>query len=402
MQRATHLLRFAAEHVTKLGASHVNPRVGNLKMRWARWVVRPSAASITHEFSQLLRETTHIFVAHPLPLLSAGVLGFGGAALISNLLFAVLILDVYARIGSYFTASMSILYIQMIVQAVLGFLLMSFSRGAVTWIGLRALQSPHLKTDDATSAITVKNAFRAALRNWQPLLLSALLYGLLMSFAIAGITYALRELRLDLSNYRMLRAEASSITSALMVRGLAISGPDPGSPFSELYNYLRFSLSRSTPSLYYSWLGMNQTIGKTSIPVALVLLGSTTLILIFDTLLCFRHAEIMRQEKTSMLGWLVHCVQLARAHFWRVASVRLGLRLMTYLFTLICLTMPMTVQQGLLLPRIVAQMQNYLPYALNNAAGNIFLALVNGMFIAFALVFDARLNTRLTLHPVTP
>ena len=379
--------------------------MGYLKARWARWVARPSAASITHEFSQLFRETTHIFIAHPLPLLSASLLGFGGAALISNLLFAALILDVYARIGSYFTASMNILYTQMLVQAVLGFLLMSFSRGAVTWIGLRALQSPQLKSDDPTTAITLKNAFRAALRNWRPLLLSALLYGLLMSFAIAGIIYALRELRLDLSNYRMLRAEASSITSALMVRGLAISVPDPGSPFSELYNYLRFSLSRSTPSASYSWLGMGQTIGKTSVPIALVLLGSTTLILIFDTLLCFRHAEIMRQGRNGVLGWLVRCVQQARAHFWRVASVRLGLRLMTYLFTLVCLTLPMTVQQGLLLPRVVAQMQNYLPYALNNAAANIFLALANGVFIAFALVFDARLNLRLSMrlaHPVTP
>ena len=114
-------------------------------------------------------------------------------------------------------------------------------------------------------------------------------------------------------------------------------------------------------------------------------MGSGTLVLLFDTLLCFRHAEIMRQRKTSLFGWLGHCIRLGRTHFWRVASVRLGLRLMTFVFTLFCLTLPMTVQQGMLVPLVVSRMQNYLPYALNTAAANTFLALANAIFIAFAL-----------------
>ncbi|NJM42402.1 MAG: hypothetical protein HC853_17520, partial [Anaerolineae bacterium] len=294
---------------------------------------------MTHEFSSLLRETAHIFVVHPVPLLSVGLLGLGGAALISNLLYATLILEVYTRIGSYFSSSMNIFYTQMIVQAVLGFLLMSSVGGAITWIGLRALQEGHVKADDPNAVsgatpITAKNALRAALRNWKPLLLSSIVYGLLMSLAVAGIIYSLREVRLDLSNYRWLRNEMGAITGAMAIRGISVSVPDPGSPFTELYSYMRYSLSRSTSSVYYGWLNMQQTIGKASVPIVLVLLGSGALVLIFDTLLCFRHAEIMRQPKAGFISWFISSVRLARAHFWRVASARLGLRLMTYLFTL--------------------------------------------------------------------
>jgi hypothetical protein len=361
----------------------------------ARLAAHAHPSQMTNEFSSLLRETASIFVAHPVPLLSVGLLGLGGAALISNLLYATLILEVYARIGSYFSSSMNIFYIQMIVQAVVGFLLMSASRGAITWIGLRALQEEHVKADDPATAITAKNALRAALRNWKPLLLSSIIYGLLMSLAVAGIINSLREVRLDLSNYRWLRNEAGAITGAMTIRGISVSIPDPGSPFTELYSYMRYSLSRSTSSVYYSWLNVQQTVGKASIPIVLVLLGSGALVLIFDTLLCFRHAEIMRQPKAGFISWFVRSAGLARAHFWRVASARLGLRLMTYLFTLFCLTLPLTVHQGMLVPMVVSRMQNYLPYALNNAATGIVLAMANSVFITFALVFDARLGQRI-------
>jgi hypothetical protein len=367
---------------------------GTLKARLAaRWAARARTYQVTHEFSHLLRETAHLFVTHPVPLLSVSLLGLAGAALISNLLYTVLILEVYHRIGSYFSSSMNIFYTQMIVQAVLGFVLMSFSRGAITWM---ALHASHDKANDPTTSITAKNAVRAALRNWKPLLLSSIIYGLLMSLAVAGITYTLREMRLDLSNYRWLRSEAGAITGAMTIRGIAVSVPDPGSPFTELYGYIRYSLSRSTSSVYYGWLSVRQTIGKASIPIALVLLGSGTLVLLIDTLLCFRHAEIMKQNNAGLISWFAHSGRLARAHFWRVATVRLGLRLMTYLFTLFCLTLPMTVQQGLLLPAVVSRMQNYLPYALNGAITGIVLAMANAVFIAFALVFDARLNVRLS------
>ena len=121
--------------------------VGILRARWLPAGAHTrNTSQVTHEFSQLLRETAHIFVAHPVPLLSVGLLGFGGAALISNLLYAVLIFEVYGRIGSYFSSSMSIFYTQMIVQAVLGFVLMSFSRGAITWMA--GCTSSHVKAND--------------------------------------------------------------------------------------------------------------------------------------------------------------------------------------------------------------------------------------------------------------
>ena len=364
---------------------------GYLRALLARLLPRTHAEA-KHEFQGLLRESASLFVSHPVPLLTTGLIGFGGAALIGNLLYTILILDVYSRLGNFFSASLYIVYVQMLVQALLGFLLMSFSRGAITWM---ALHSHLTKANDDATAITLKNAARAVLRNWRPLLLSAWVYGILMSLAVAGITYALREVRLDLSNYRWVRGEANAIASAMMVRGINIGVPDPGSPFTEMYSFTRFTLSRSTPNIYYGTLTVQQMVEKVRLPLVLVLFASSVLVLIFDTLLCFRHAEIMRQKNAGMLAWLGQCVRLAHAHFWRVASARLGLRLMTFLITLFCLTLPLTVQQGLLIPLIASHMQNYLPYALNNALINSVLAMANAVFVTFALVFDVRLNQRL-------
>ena len=189
-----------------------------------------------------------------------------------------------------------------------------------------------------------------------------------MSLAVAGITYALREVRLDLSNYRWLRSEAGAITGAMTIRGIAVSVPDPGSPFTELYSYMRFSLSRSTSSVYYSWLSMQPNHRQSIHPNRAGAAGQR------HAGVAVRHAVVLsprrdhaRSARRPVSVGLGLQRRLARAHFWRVASVRLGLRLMTYLFTLFCLTLPMTVQQGLLVPLVVSRMQNYLPYALNSA-----------------------------------
>jgi branched-subunit amino acid transport protein len=280
---------------------------------------------------------------------------------------------------------------------------MSIGRGAISWIALQTYrQADAANAEDSgrepEDEITLKNAVRAALRNWPVLILSALLYGTLMSLAVAGLVYVLREVRLDLSNYRWLRNEPNAITSAMIVRGINISMPDPGSPFTEIYNYTRFSLSRSTSSVYYGWMNYSQTVGRFSVQLALIGLVSALGILLIDTLLCFRNVAIMNQRRAHALSWIATCTQLSRRHFWSIASARVGLRAIMYLTSLLCLTLPMTIQQSMILPNVVQRVQSYLPYALNGAASNIALALASGIFVVFGLAFDVRLFLALQ-HP---
>jgi|GEM_PF-2222885 len=342
-------------------------------------------------FATLCQDALTIFVAHPLQLLVPGFLCLAGAAVLSNLLYAGLILDVYSRLNSYFAASTSVFYIQLQVQAVLGFFLIALGRGAVSWVALHAGE----RDKDGHSLVTLRRAMSAAVRNWPALLLSSFVYGLLMSVTVAGLIYVLREMRLDQSNYRWLRPESSAISAAMIVRSINLLVPDPGSPFSELYSYLRTSLSRSTTSVYFGSMSYPQTLGKFTLPLGIMGAASLMGIFLIETMLCFRHAEIMRQHKANAWSWLGRCVSLARRHFWQVASLRLLLRVIVFVLGVFCLTLPITLHQSLVVPVIVSQVQNYLPYAMSSAASNIGGALIGAVFIMFSLVFDARLNLAL-------
>lgn len=342
-------------------------------------------------FATLCQDALAVFVMHPLPVLMPGFVCLAGAAILSNVLYAALILDVYSRLNSYFAASTSVSYIQLQVQAVLGFFLIALGRGAVTWVALHAGE----RDKAGHSLVTVRRALRAAVRNWPVLLLSSFVYGLLMSVAVAVLIYVLREMRLDQSNYRWLRPESSAISAAIIVRSINMLVPDPGSPFTELYSYLRTSLGRTTTSVYFGSMSYPQTLGKFTLSLGLMGVAGMAGIFLIETVLCFRHAEIMRQSRANLWNWLGRCVSLARRHFWQVASLRLLLRVIVFVLGVFCLTLPITLHQSLVVPIIVSQVQNYLPYALSTAATGIGGAVIGAIFIMFGLVFDARLNLAL-------
>ena len=324
-----------------------------------------------------------------MPVLSAALIGFAGAAIIGNLLYTALIVDVYQRTGSYFSSTANIFYAQLELQAFLGTLSYSIGRGAITWIGLSI----------GRETITLRNALRAATRNWLPLFVSAMLYGLLITAAVAGLTLMLREVRLEQSNFRWLRSEPGALSHATVVRAISLSVPDPGSPFSEAYNYMRYSLGRTTNTVYYGWAGYSTTVGR--LPLQLSILGVASLILVglTETYLCLRHAAIMSLNRRHPLAWLREAVPMARTHFWQITGTRILLRLLIFLLTVVFYTIPITLHQGLVVPMLVRGVSSYLPYALTQAASSIFFTLINMAFIAFALLFDARLYLMLKGGP---
>ena len=74
-------------------------------------------------FVRLFREAWSITATYPMPVLGAAFIGFAGAAIIGNLLFTALVVDVYQRTGSYFSSTANIFYAQLELQAFLGVLL---------------------------------------------------------------------------------------------------------------------------------------------------------------------------------------------------------------------------------------------------------------------------------------
>jgi len=335
-------------------------------------------------FFRLFREAWQIIVAYPIPVLGAALIGFAGAAILGNLLYSALIVDVYRRTGSYFSSTANIYYAQLQLQGFLGALSFSLGRGAITWIALQVNQPNG-------EPITVRNALRAAQQKWLSLFISSMIYGLLITAAVAGLTVMLREVRLEQSNFRWLRSEPGALSHATAVRAISLSVPDPGSPFTEAYNYVRYSLGRTTNTVYYGWTGYSTTIGK--LPIELLMLGLASIVLIglAETFLCLRHAAIMSGVQRNPLAWLRPTILLARERFWHITGIRIILRVGIFLLTVLLYTIPITLQQGLIVPLLVRQASSYLPYALTQSLSAIFFALISMAFIAFSLLFDARL-----------
>ena len=342
-------------------------------------------------FVALCQEALTVFISHPLQLLLPGFLCLAGAALLSNLLYAVLILDVYSRLNSYFAASNTIGVAQLQLQGVIGFFLMALGRGAVSWVALHAGE----RDQAGHSVVTLRRTWQAAWRNWPALLLSSFVYGLLISAAVIGLIYVLRELRLDLSNYRWLRPESRAISAAMIVRSINTLIPDPGSPFAEIYSFVRASLARTSSSVYFGSMSYPQTLGKFNSTLGLLGIVSVVGMVLIETVLCFRYVEVMRQQRADAWSWLGRSVRLVRGHFWQVALLRLMLRAVIFAAGVFLLILPLTLHQSLVVPTIVSRVQNYLPYAMSTVAGNVGSALIGAVFIMLCLVFDARLNMAL-------
>lgn len=333
-----------------------------------------------------LQETLSVIAHHPIPILISAVLCFAGAGVIGALVYSALVLEVFFRTGSYFASTPSIFHLQLQLQAAIGAVTYLLGRGAITWIAQNA---------DAGGPISARGALRAALDRWPALLISGLIYGALITLAIVGTTWLLRELRLDISNYRWLRSDANSIMNMVAVRVLGLLSPDPGAPFTELYAGTRYGLSRQTSS-YYGW--SSYALAARNMPPHVLLAGVAGVILMFvtETLLCMRTAAIMRAPRAPALAWLGDVLRVSWDHFWTVAAWRWGVRLAIVVLYAGCLTLPAVLHQSLVVPALVREVRSYWPYPVNTTLYNIGAALAGAMTVTFGLIFEARMYLALT------
>lgn len=337
-------------------------------------------------FGTTLQAAFAVFAHYPLPILTCSLLCFAGVVITGALVYAAIMLHGMATQNSYFSLAASAFYLQMQLQAAIGAFTFLVGRGAITWIALRAVAG-----DPAREQVTLRAAFGAALRRWKPLLASSLLYGALITISLAGITWMLREARLDISNYRWVRRDANSILNMTVVRAIAQLPPDPGSPFTELYSAVRYHLARQSGSSL-GW-ALYQQPATLKLPAPLLLAGVAGALLAFATevLLCMRTARIMHTAPSGILSWLAPTLRLSLRHFRRVAAWRWSVRLAVVLLSVAGLTLPIAMHQGIMIPAMVSAVRAYWPYPVNISAYAIGAALIGAFTIPFGLIFEARM-----------
>jgi hypothetical protein len=335
-------------------------------------------------FTDVLHGTMATLARQPALLIGVALVCFGSGIIIGGLVYALMLWDAAVQGTTYFSNTAPAYYLQMQVQAVIGTFTFLAGRGMITWLALQ------------DKPATLRAAAGATLRKWKPLLASTLIYGLIISIAMVGLVWLLREFRLDPSNYRWFRNSPQGILTLATVRSVAQVPPDPGSPFTELYATTRFNLSRNTFG-YLTWSGSGFRPFYTGVDMTYVLAGvaGALLLVLAETLLCMRTAAAMMGNDTSVFGWVPRMLSPVRRHFWRVLLWRWSVRLALAGVAAACLVLPMALQQSVIASNVIREVRSYWPYLFHNVVQAAGTALIVSLSLAFSLVFEARLFSAL-------
>jgi hypothetical protein len=331
-------------------------------------------------FIDVLHHTVATFARQPVLLVGVALVCFGAGIIAGGLVYAVMLWDVAVQGSTYFSNTAAAYHLQMQVQAVIGTFTFLAGRGMISWLALQ------------DKPATLRAAAAATLRKWKPLLSSTLVYGLVISIAMIGLVWLLRELRLDPSNYRWFRNSPQGILTLVAVRSISQTPPDPGAPFSELYATTRYNLARNSMG-YLAWngSGFRATAFGVNTSYALAGLAGVLLLILVETLLCMRSAAAMAGNDTSIFGWVQRALSPARRHFWRVLAWRWSVRLAVAGVTAACLVLPMALQQSVIASNVIREVRSYWPYLFHSMAQAVGSSLVLSLGLAFSLVFEARL-----------
>jgi hypothetical protein len=364
----------------------------------AGWVEERRLASI----SALWHETIHTLGTHSAPILACALLGLVGAGLLGAMVNAALTLDIYARTGGIFTNTANNFYLQLLIQAAIGIFGISLARGAISWIALNTsgsnLSAPPLSKGGLEGVpstrhpqpVTLWAALRASAARMPLLLLSSLMYGALITLGIAGLTLLLRQMRLDVTSVSRVSGDLDSIVRVMVVRVINGLLPDPGSPFSEVVNYARYLLRRSSTNYYWLY-AYRYTVGEVPVRLWLIALSSILPLFAAATLLRLRGAAIMSAPRVNQLGALAETVHLGIRHFGYVSTHGAVVWMAGASLTVLFGVMPLTLAQYLLVPAAARALGSLWPYPVSTLMFTVGTSLVTMVILAFGAIYDARL-----------
>ena len=327
-----------------------------------------------------MSETLHVAAARSGPLFWLTIFGLGGAGLVGATVNYILTIDINTRTGSYIGASANNTITQLIVQAALGATLFMLARAAILWLALQP----------TGTRPTLRDALRAGLKAYPSHLIVALVYGALLTVAVIGLTLFLREVRLDLSNIGRLTNDPAQIARAAVSRAIGALIPDPGPPFTDLHAYVRYMLRRSGGT-YSSWSELGRNFETLDASFWLAALGGSGLVVVLEGLLRFRYVATLGGSARGALGSLGETIRWSAQRFWLISARVWAFRGLVLLLTVVFITVPVAVAQGLAVPAVAgASPPELLPFPTSTFLFALGAAPVGALLSAFGLIYDAR------------
>ncbi len=374
----------------------VQPRAG------AKSAMPARSASI----AAVWRASFATFGAHAPAILFLALIGFAGASVIGLGMSLALNLEQFVHASGPFATYEGIisilalgdarLFTVLVTQGVLGWVLVSFARGAITQLAL----------NDGS----LGQACRGACARMPALLAGSLLYSALIGFGAVSINAWLRDRNpnLDLSNVGQRAGTFEGALKVLFIRGVDALIPDPGSPVAEFVPRLRHTAFRHVErgADYNQQLAVeNNTAfkGATSSRAAeklapseesqRVVIASMLALVLGETLLHFR--AVAAVQSPGVFGSLLRCVWWGiryfiptTIHIWLVRLALLGANILF-------VTAPIVIVQCLVLPTF-KQLNEAMDTSMSLPWMLVGITLVNTVFTAFSTVYDARLYVALT------
>lgn len=333
-------------------------------------------------FAQVWLATWRVFAAHPAFLLAAALFSFGLASAIGALLYAGLIAEAVVRFGTHTARVASAFQVQMLVQAAIGIFTVSLGRGVLAWAALNAEQ---------LGAMSWRQALRAAIQRGHGLLLIALLMGAIYALGDIGVISLLRELRLDSSSFRWLRADVDSGLMWVITRTIDAMLPAPSPPMSEWLSSYRFALSRTAASsTFYSLIDLEFLARQVKLWRWVVGASGLLVLMMGDALLSMSAAAMMSHKSTVVA--LRESVLVGATQAWRVIRWRWTLRVLSGLLLGLLLLLPVGLHQVSVVAAMRSVLQTgfwiwHIAQSLYVISGVLFTSLV----AAFGVVFEARM-----------
>jgi hypothetical protein len=349
-------------------------------------IERVSDTSRLASVSDLWRATLHTLSAYSAPILTCALLGLVGAQLLGALVNALLTFYVYFQSGGIFPVYSSTFYAQTLLQAGIGAFSISLARGAISYIAL---------SETSGVRVTLRQALRASAARLPALLFSSLLYGVLILTGIAGLTLLLRQLRLDITSVGRVSIDFNSILRVVAVRVINGFLPDPGSPFSELVNYARYLLRR-TSSNYYWLYTYRSSLDDVQLRIWLIGLASLVPMIACGTVLRLRVAAIMSSQQPNQLSALYDGIQLGSRHTGYIFKHGATLWLASSCVMIVFVIIPEALSQYLLVPTLAREINTLWPYPASTLLFAIGSALISMVIVAFMTIYDAHIYTHLT------
>lgn len=379
-------------HTSAAGATH--PTVSALPVADAGDA--PSRFSV----QQAWRDALRAYCAQPLTFALFSVIGFAGAALLGMTVSALAGADrldaylhatgpfpTYSALGKIEINPANPLFLLLLSQSLLGWLLGAFSCGVMA--------------HTVVCRQGARAACHAVATRMPALLAVTMLSSLLMGFGAVGINAGLRSVALDLSN-----AGANAITPQGMLEKATMhaidqSLPAVGSPFAEFVPYLQHTTLNDleTTTDYNAMLALTYNLPDPSAQamdrddaeadVLRCVIAGVAAIALAQSLLCFGAPAVMLMRGVlapilRSAGWGVRFFLPIFMHTSALHGLLAGVKI-------IFIVVPLVLMQCLVVP------QQWLPDALKIDTTPLIvvtIGIVNALFAGFLVVFESTLCLR--------